>query len=40
MVKWIRKRTTDPVVQSSNPRENQKVKLKGKVKSEVIWGVR
>ena len=40
VVKWIRKRTTNREVGSSNPCEYHKVNLKEKVKSEVIWGVR
>ena len=40
MVKWIRKRTTDPEVGSSNPCEYQKINCKEEGKSEVIWGVR
>ena len=39
MVKWIRKRTTDPEVGSSNPHEYQQQK-KGKGKSEITGGGR
>ena len=37
VVKWIRKRTTDPEVGSSNPHEYQQQK-KGKGKSEITGG--
>ena len=37
MVKWIRKRTTDPEVGSSNPHEYQERK-KGKGNSEITGG--
>ena len=37
MVKWIRKRTTDPEVGSSNPHEYQQQK-KGKSKGEITGG--
>ena len=40
VVKWIRKRTTDPEVGSSNPCEYLKINCKEEGKSEVIWGVR
>ena len=39
VVKWIRKRTTDPEVGSSNPHEYQQPK-KGKGKSEITGGGR
>ena len=39
VVKWIRKRTTDPEVGSSNPHEYQQQK-KGKGKSEITGGGR